>query len=657
MHHLKALVILLLSLLSAKASSQDIEWLVLRDTSAILSLEDIIQNPPKERAIESILNYGFTKDVIWVSTEFKLSEPITIIVDNPLIRFVDFYLVTDSSILNHKAIEYQKNLETNEIEHSVITFNVPDQFTGRLIMRFQGQEPMIIPLVVLKTGELTTYISDKQIFGYLIIGGITVLVFLYLIFFISLGDRVYFLYWLYALTVMITVLRINGLLYKWVDFVTIFNDNPSIFETLPSITAGVFTIHFLQLKSHYRNMYNVITVMVALQFLSLIISFLGFNQFAHIFTDLIAFTFIPLAIVLGYKMWVYQKFNAAKYYLLSWIFVFVGAFIFFARNYGLLTSDSAIINHSIDLGITIEMMLLAVGLSKRIEQLRKEKERLHSENLKILEDQNEKLESLVQKRTGELASKNEELTEGNRVLEETVDALKATQKQLIHSEKMASLGVLSAGVGHEINNPLNYIKNGALGLIREVESQPKVSKTVRTYVDIIEKGVVRASDIVKSLGHFSRSGLKMDEECDVHDIIENCLVILHSKLKKKVDVIKHFHNKPIIIEGNEGKLHQAFLNILSNAEQAIEKKGEIMIKTSLNKEFVEIRISDTGNGIKEENLAKIHDPFFTTKPPGEGTGLGLSITNSIIEEHKGRIQVFSEVGEGSEFIIKLPKSV
>ena len=258
----------------------------------------------------------------------------------------------------------------------------------------------------------------------------------------------------------------------------------------------------------------------------------------------------------------------------------------------------------------------------------------------------------------ELEVKTEEMEKLNVMLkknlkekQEAYSDLEKTQTKLIESEKMASLGVLSAGVGHEINNPLNYIKGGIHGLSQMID--PK-NKEMQAFVDIVANGVSRAAEIVTSLTHFSRTGSSKKERCDIHEILENCLRILGNKLKNNVELVKNYTEEPVIIIGNEGRLHQAFLNVISNAEQATGGRGVITIATKVEGNEIFIDVSDNGEGIQKKNLAKIMDPFFTTKEPGKGTGLGLSITQKIIKEHEGKINVNSELKKGTNFQFVLP---
>ena len=318
--------------------------------------------------------------------------------------------------------------------------------------------------------------------------------------------------------------------------------------------------------------------------------------------------------------------------------------------------------------LEVSLKLASIGGEKKVLAIMKdidEKKKIELE----LEKYRLSLEKMVDERTLELRKVNEELNQTNEELynvnenlleqrgklQNTIEQLQKTQEQLIEAEKMASVGMLSAGVAHEINNPLNFIKGGNAALSEYFDTNlTDHLPNVQDMLDAINEGVKRSSDIVASLNSFSRRTESMEEDCHVHNIIDNCLVILQSQTKGRINITKRYDKKEIVVKGNGGKLHQVFLNILTNAVQAIENEGAIKIETEVNVKDAKIVIYDSGSGIKPENLSRITEPFFTTKKTGEGTGLGLSISNKIITEHSGNLKILSKVNEGTHVIILLP---
>lgn len=286
-----------------------------------------------------------------------------------------------------------------------------------------------------------------------------------------------------------------------------------------------------------------------------------------------------------------------------------------------------------------------------------------------LEDHKENLEILVKERTDELARINENLKlkniELNLQKEElsiALSNLKNAQSLLIQSEKMASLGTLTTGIAHEINNPLNFI-NGGNYILKELDCQLRESLSndaIEMYssaTSMIQTGFDRASDIVQSLMAFSYRGKPVLIPSDFNKIIDNTLLFLNAKITPDILIEKDYSLRSVVPVYRD-KIHQVLLNILDNAIYAISKYDrnggkKLSIHTREIDNQAEIRITNTGENIPEENLKQIFDPFFTTKEPGEGIGLGLSIGYTVVKEHGGSIQVENTV-DGVTFTIRIP---
>jgi len=333
------------------------------------------------------------------------------------------------------------------------------------------------------------------------------------------------------------------------------------------------------------------------------------------------------------------------------------------------------------LAVYAVVLLLAVGfVAVRLHSSYREINSANDE-LAVL---NESLEQRVTERTNELAG--------------TLSDLKESQVQLVQAEKMSSLGQLVAGISHEINTPLLYLANNAeliqerIGLMRQFittclgafsiksEDFPDraeyQSRFVTALKDVkimlrdedLEASLAEAEDLARdsiaglgeltemaqSLKDFSRLDRAPIANFDVNAGLDKTLVIAKNVVKHKANVRKFYGDIPEI-QCAPSQINQVFLNLITNAAQAIETQGEIVITTKMyNASHVAIRIADTGCGIPEENLAKIRDPFFTTKEVGTGTGLGLSIVDEIIRSHHGELLVESQVGKGSAFTVVLP---
>lgn len=266
-----------------------------------------------------------------------------------------------------------------------------------------------------------------------------------------------------------------------------------------------------------------------------------------------------------------------------------------------------------------------------------------------------------------------ELTYNYKKLKSTLQQLTSTQHQLVHSEKMASLGQLSAGIAHEINNPLGYITSNfevlkeycdlfeqTFSTLEHDKSLPNSRQLTFAREDISEliasciKGVGRISEIVGSLKTFSRKDQGKFELINLNLIIEDSLKIVWNQLKYDHQVEKQLIKDLPLVSACEGQLQQVFINLFINATQAMEQRGKLTVTTLANDKHVEVIISDTGCGMKQETIDKLFEPFYTTKQGKGGTGLGLSVSYAIMERHQAQISVKSELGVGSTFQLIFP---
>jgi len=239
-------------------------------------------------------------------------------------------------------------------------------------------------------------------------------------------------------------------------------------------------------------------------------------------------------------------------------------------------------------------------------------------------------------------------------LKNTLKELKETQIQLINSEKMASLGQLIAGVAHEINTPVASIKsnNGLLSKLIPQIKDAEIADIMQEINQIDSEAIDRISNMVLSLKKFVRLDEAELQEADINKELDLTLDLIRHETKNRIEIVKQYGNLPLI-KCYPNMLNQVFTNILINACQAIEGNGTIIITTGYEGETLTVSIKDSGKGIPEEEISKIFAAGYTTKGVGIGTGLGLAICNKIIEKHKGKIIVNSEVGKGSEFIITI----
>jgi len=319
---------------------------------------------------------------------------------------------------------------------------------------------------------------------------------------------------------------------------------------------------------------------------------------------------------------------------------------------------------------------------------------MKQDNIETLKEEIKQLKGVIKSQKDEIKKQKEEAVSTNktaqlqrRELGFTVENLKLAQSQLIQSEKMASVGVLTAGIAHELNNPINFVSGNVYPLQKDLDEVFSIlekydeviqaNKLEGFFTDVeamkvkmefsflikeifsllkgIEEGANRSSEIIKGLRSFSRLDDEMCQFYDIHEGIDSTLVLLQNKIKDKITVRKDYGE----FDGLEcfpSKLNQVIMNIITNSIQAMDGGGELFIQTVSSAIGIKIIIKDNGKGMTPEVKEHIFDPFFTTKDVGQGTGLGLSISYGIIEKHNGNIDVISEPGKGTEFIISLPRT-
>ena len=303
--------------------------------------------------------------------------------------------------------------------------------------------------------------------------------------------------------------------------------------------------------------------------------------------------------------------------------------------------------------------------------------------LQTVESSRAMLTLAIQRKTAAASLQNQ-----YKELKLAYEQLDDTQKQLMQSEKMASLGQLAAGVAHEINNPIGFILSNYETLADYVSSLDELlssfpsivdhDDTVKNKLDELwqeldidfiredigellgasQGGLVRIKEIVSGLKSFSHADTQEYVEFDLNVCIEDSIQLVWNELKYNCEIDRKLGDT-CLIQGNAGQLQQVFVNLLVNAKQAMDDNGggTITVETKLSDEYVTMKLSDTGSGIAQADLDKLFTPFFTTKPVGVGTGLGLSISYGILQDHGATIEVESEIGKGTSFIMKFPLSL
>jgi signal transduction histidine kinase len=672
------------------------EIYLLKDESNSLGFTNVINSDKFIKSNVNVPNLGISTNTFWIRFTIKneiSSSKIVLQLQYPILDEVIFYLPNgqgkfDSIIageflpFNNRKINHQNHLFYLDIQQGEAT---------TYYMKVKSGEQIQLPLSIGAEKPVYEDLIQKDLVFGLYIGIILVMAIYNLFVYFTVRDKSYLYYVSYIIFVGLTQAVLQGYSFKylWPNNTWMVLQSTFLIPVLNGWTAIVFVKYFLNTSTIYPIGNKILNGIFILYAVCFVLSLCGEFYYAQNLVQLTAMIGSLLTIYIAYKIGK-LGYRPANYFLVAWTIFLLSVVVFVLRNFNILPYNNFTF-YALQIGSALEVTLLSFALADKINIYRKEKEysqlealRISQENETIIREQNAMLEVKVQERTHELNLSNLEL---NLALTN----LKNAQTQLVDAEKMASLGQLTAGIAHEINNPINFVSSNIKPLRRNVEDlQALIFKfeeviaaqkiedkfqVVNNYkieidydyltneIDILLKGMAegasRTIEIVKGLKSFSRLDESDLKFANINEGIESTLIILSSTFRGKINIKKELGTIPEI-ECFAGKLNQVFLNIINNAAQAVlamhrnTDDGKIVIKTESNDDLVRIHVIDNGIGMTEEVKSKIFDPFFTTKKVGEGTGLGLSIVHNIIELHNGKIEVKSELGVGTEFIITLP---
>jgi len=626
-----------------------------------------------------------------------------LLIENPVLDTLNVYIFKKDSLNLESLLTQYKSGKTIAFAQDKYSLNVLPNFiipksTSELTIyiKTQSTSQTSVPITVSEVDEFVeTAGNTNSIAG--VYFGILLVMLLYNIFiWSSVKDSTYLYYCFYILALIFTQLVLQGYAKKY------FGPNSEIFNLHAIVFSGstlgiatiVFARSFLKSKKYLPKLDIGLKIIIPLCIVSLLLDFTGNYS--------VAFNFINLVIGLGslylfaVSIIVYKKgYKPSLFFIIAFAIFLVGTIIFVAKDYGQIPYNNFSI-YGYQFGSVFQVILLSLALANSINILKKEKEKEQSQKLDALEEnkriilnQNQLLETKVKEKT-------KELTEANHGLNKALDDLKSTQVSLVESEKMASLGQLTAGVAHEINNPINFVSSNVRPLMRDFEDintfisdllkkaekeeviPAEMVRSLHKELDIeytqkeindllvgIQEGANRTAEIVKGLKNFSRLDESDFKTADIEEGLDSTLILLRSNMRGEIDLEKEYDKIPPI-DCYAGKLNQVFMNLINNSIYAIlnnklkqsGSKGTIKLITKNLDSSVKIIIEDTGMGMDKETKNKLFNPFFTTKPIGEGTGLGMSITYSIIHDlHKGNIHVESEIGKGTRIELELPKNL
>ncbi len=668
-----------------------------KDKIHTLSINQIIKKDSFSLVDKSIPNFGIIKSPIWFRitvTNRSKTDKLILQINQPIIDEIQFYSF-DSLMKKFQVIKIGEtqsfNIRKYLTPEYLFDLNIPLNCTRTFFMKINCKENMQVPMLIGTPISLFNQSVITNVAGGIYIGIMLVMILYNLFIYRIFRDKSYILYSIYISLTMLTQTSLQGYTFQflWPNFPWLAVYSPFLLPSLVSLAGLEFFKEFLKIKERNPKAYYFSFIFFIPYSVSIILSFIGLYKVSFTVMEITSSIVSIFMLVVAYK--IYKcGYSEARYFLIGWSIFLVGICIYVLKDFGILPYN-VFTRYTMHFGSAAEVILLSFALADRINILKKEKEKSQATallalqvNEKLIIEQNVVLEHKVEERTTELKHTNEEL-------HSTLSNLKNTQAQLVNVEKMASLGQLTAGIAHEINNPINFVSanikplkmdfDDVLELIKKYESITTEVNLVDKLRDIenykqeidltymiteiesllsgIEDGAKRTAEIVYGLKNFSRLDESVVKTVNINEGIQSTLILLKSAIPDNTKVVTELGDIPRI-ECLPGKLNQVFMNLLSNAIYAINKKktdgeNKLIIKTYELNDHIYVSIEDTGIGMTDDVKAKVFEPFFTTKDVGEGTGLGMSIVFKIIESHHAKIEIESEYGVGTKIIIILNK--
>lgn len=659
------------------------------DSTKNLKASDIAKLSDKEfnSIPNGIPNLGVTKYNFWIKLSITNSSDfknLILGINNPLIDTIELYEFSQTPI--QISIQGDKmNYHNRKYDNQNFLFDLeilPTQ-TKTYLIKINSWEQLMLPIYIGEKQAIYEANSKNDLIFGIFFGLMFFLVLYNLFIYFSTKDISYIYYVCYAFFITLTQAALNGYTFRFLfpSFPLISNATLVIFNSLAGLATILFIQNFLTLKFYFPKL-RIGYYLISLLYLGGIFSILfGLYHISYNLMDIGGLLIAPFSLFIAIRIALKGN-RSAKIFLLAWTFFLVGVILFVLKNASILPSNN-LTNYTMTIGIAIEGILISFALADRINIMRKEKDNYQQQAIEalkekqlLIKEQNVILEQKVIERTTEL----------NKAIED----LKQAQSQLVESEKMASLGQLTAGIAHEINNPINFVSSNVFPLKQDIEDLKSILnkyaeitesadlksklneinqlkeeldyevllEELDTIIHGIEDGAKRTAEIVSGLRNFSRLDESEFQSANVNDCINTTLKIINPKLDN-IEIVIELDNIPPI-DCYPGKLNQFFLNTIDNAIYAVNAvktpnhKGEITVKTALENKHIVITIKDNGIGMDETTKNKIFEPFFTTKDVGEGTGLGMSIAHGILEMHQAKIEIESEINKGTEIKIFLP---